>query len=130
MTAGYTSEERAGGGTLRRRMAQRQQRSGASATRKRETVAESGFVLGPRDETKQRLLAATVQHLEQNGVADVSLRQLAEQLGTSHRLLIYHFGTKEGLLVAVVDETERVQRDWLEDLWQRDLSPMELMRRS
>jgi AcrR family transcriptional regulator len=83
---------------------------------------------GPRAETKQRLLAGTLHYLRENGVADVTLRQLAEQLGTSHRLLIYHFGTKEGLLVAVVEELEREQQTWMQSLWERDMTPMQLMR--
>ncbi|MDT7648160.1 MAG: hypothetical protein QOC75_5160, partial [Pseudonocardiales bacterium] len=36
------------------------------------------------------------------GISDLSLRQLADALGTSHRMLIYHFGSKEGLLTEVV----------------------------
>jgi len=35
---------------------------------------------------------------------------MAEALGTSHRMLIYHFGSKEGLLVAIVNEVEARQR--------------------
>jgi len=34
-------------------------------------------------------------------------------LGTSHRMLIYHFGSKEGLFVAVVQEADRRQRQLL-----------------
>lgn len=108
-------------------MAQRRKRSGISPTTK-EPVANAGFVLGPRTETKQRLLAASLNYLEEHGVADMSLRQLADQLGTSHRLLIYHFGTKEGLLVAVVEEIERVQRQWVKSLWEHDMTPIELLR--
>jgi len=96
----------------------------------RKKAPNAGFVLGPRAETKQRLLSATLRYLEDNGVADVSLRQLAEELGTSHRLLIYHFGTKEGLLVAVVEELEQVQRRWLAMLREQDVPPIELLRRS
>ena len=32
-------------------------------------------------------------------MGDISLRELAAALGTSHRMLIYHFGSKEGLFV-------------------------------
>lgn len=92
------------------------------------TPASSEFVLGPRAETKQRLLAATLNYLLENGIADLSLRQLAEELGTSHRLLIYHFGTKEGLFVAVVEEIEREQQRWVASMRERDMTPMELMR--
>ena len=65
--------------------------------------------LAPRD----RLLAAAVDYAAQHGISDVSLRTLAAGLGTSHRMLIHHFGSKEGLLAAVVTEVERRQRDTL-----------------
>ncbi|HEX6499188.1 MAG TPA: TetR/AcrR family transcriptional regulator [Micromonosporaceae bacterium] len=66
----------------------------------------------PRDE----LLAAVIGYAARRGIADVSLRQLAAQLGTSHRMLIYHFGSKEGLLAAVVGEVERRQREAVGEL--------------
>lgn len=55
-------------------------------------------------------MAAAVTHALSGGIADQSLRELAAALGTSHRMLIYHFGSREGLLVAVaraVEENER-----------------------
>lgn len=65
------------------------------------TVAES-----PRD----RLLAAVMAHVERHGIGDLSLRELAAAVGTSHRMLIYHFGSKEGLMVALVQAVEAGQR--------------------
>jgi len=111
-------------------MVQEKERTGASRSRRRDPAANMGFVLGPRTETRQRLLAATMEYLRQNGLADFTLRQLAECLGTSHRLLIYHFGTKEGLLVAVVEEIEREQQSWLKSLLEGDHSLAQLMRLS
>ena len=67
---------------------------------------------GPRE----RLLAATVEHLAAHGLGDLSLRGVAEAIGTSHRMLIYHFGSKEGLLSAVVGAVEAGQRAALADL--------------
>jgi AcrR family transcriptional regulator len=59
---------------------------------------------------KDRLLAGAIDYVAEHGLGELSLRQLATALGTSHRMLIYHFGSKEGLLVAVVREVERRQR--------------------
>jgi AcrR family transcriptional regulator len=59
---------------------------------------------------RQRLLEAAVDHAAGHGLSDLSLRQLAAALGTSHRMLIYHFGSKEGLLIAVINEMEQRQR--------------------
>jgi AcrR family transcriptional regulator len=61
--------------------------------------------------SKQRLLERTVEYLAANGARDVSLRQLAAALGTSHRMLLYHFGSKEGLLIEVVRTMEQRQRE-------------------
>jgi AcrR family transcriptional regulator len=50
------------------------------------------------------------------GVADKSLREIAAGVGTSHRMLLYHFGSREGVLVAIVAEVERQQRAVMETL--------------
>ena len=62
---------------------------------------------------KQRLLERALGYLAEHGIGDISLRELAAALGTSHRMLIYHFGSKEGLFVAVVQEADRRQRQLL-----------------
>lgn len=59
---------------------------------------------------REQLLARVVGYFAGHGVADTSLRGLAEQIGTSHRMLLYHFGSREGLLAAVVDHVEAEQR--------------------
>ena len=69
---------------------------------------------------KRRLLAAAIDHVAAHGVNNLSLRQLATALGTSHRMLIYHFGSKEGLLVEVVTAVEARQREALAE-FRRDL---------
>jgi AcrR family transcriptional regulator len=62
---------------------------------------------------KQRLLDAAVEYVAANGIGEISLRGLAEALGTSHRMFIYHFGSREGLLVEVVKVVEERQREAL-----------------
>jgi AcrR family transcriptional regulator len=68
---------------------------------------------------RDRLLDAAVEYVAANGIGDVSLRRLAEALGTSHRMLIYHFGSREGLLVEVVRAVEERQREALAELEER-----------
>lgn len=54
----------------------------------------------PLDHAKRaELLDAVVRYIAEHGLADLSLRPLAAALGTSSRMLIYYFGTKEELLV-------------------------------
>jgi AcrR family transcriptional regulator len=65
---------------------------------------------------REKLLAGAIDYVAHNGITDLSLRQLAGALGTSHRMLIHHFGSKEGLWVAIVREVEERQRAVLADL--------------
>jgi AcrR family transcriptional regulator len=67
----------------------------------------------PAPQARDRLLAAAVDHALSAGIADLSLRQLAAAIGTSHRMLIYHFGSREGLLVAVTRAAEERERQTL-----------------
>ncbi len=59
------------------------------------------------------MLDAAIDYTAQYGMGDLSLRALAAGLGTSHRMLIHHFGSKEGLWVAIVHEVEARQRELL-----------------
>jgi len=65
---------------------------------------------------KGRLLDAAIDYVAANGISDVSLRTLAAALGTSHRMLIFHFGSKEELWVEIVKTVEQRQRAVLRDI--------------
>ncbi|HET6740392.1 MAG TPA: TetR family transcriptional regulator [Kribbella sp.] len=66
--------------------------------------------------SRDSLLADAVEHFAKNGIGDASLRTIATSIGTSHRMLIYHFGSREGLLDEVVRTVEQQQRDLLTGL--------------
>jgi len=55
-------------------------------------------------ERREVLLRKIVDALLAKGMADLSLRPLAKTVGTSARLLIYHFGTREQLLTDALAE--------------------------
>ncbi len=65
---------------------------------------------------RQELLAAIVADLQAAGIGDRSLRDIAAAVGTSHRMLLHHFGSRAGLLTAVVQEVESQQRAFLASL--------------
>ena len=69
------------------------------------------------------LLDRVITYLADAGVGDRSLRQIAAGAGTSHRMLIYHFGTRDALLVEVVRAVEERTREALASLEAR--SPRE-----
>src|SRR3954462_9106766 len=68
------------------------------------------------DNPRQKLLDAAIDYVAANGITDLSLRHLATELGTSHRMLIHHFGSKQGLWVAIVREVEARQIAAVADL--------------
>lgn len=51
---------------------------------------------------REQLLQAVIDHLAEHCVTSQSLRGTATSIGTSHRMLIYHFGSRKGLLTEVV----------------------------
>src|SRR5690606_34275015 len=77
---------------------------------------------------RDALLARVIAEVAAHGLADRSLRDLARAVGTSHRMLIYHFGSREGLIKAIVANTEEAQRRTLRELAERSTSPAELVR--
>src|SRR3954471_5470292 len=82
-----------------------------------------------RVNAREKLLDAAIDHIAQRGISDLSLRELAAAIGSSHRMLIHHFGGREGLLVAVVQAVEQRQREALGDVVpDPQASPAEAMR--
>ncbi|OBH12633.1 TetR/AcrR family transcriptional regulator [Mycobacterium sp. E1747] len=67
-------------------------------------------------ERRRQLLDALVTEFAAGGVGDRSLRDVATAVGTSHRMLLHHFGSREDMLLAVVEEVERRQMGVLADL--------------
>lgn len=64
----------------------------------------------PPDDTRRRqLLDALIDEVAAHGIGGRSLRDLAAAVGTSHRMLIHHLGSRDELLLAIVEEVERRQ---------------------
>ena len=78
----------------------------------------------PSSQARDRLLAAAVEQALQGGILGQSLRQIAAAMGTSHRMLLYHFGSREGLLVAISNSINEAAAGTL-DRWPE---PRELFR--
>lgn len=57
--------------------------------------------------TRQRILDATFRRLASDGYAALSVREIAKDAGVNHALINYHFGTKDRLVIAVLDEANR-----------------------
>ena len=62
----------------------------------------------PVGEGRERLLDALFEEFGESGPQpNLSMRQVAERLGVHHTLLTYHFGSRPGLLAAVLSEARR-----------------------
>ena len=68
---------------------------------------------------RERLLAGAIEHVSRHGVGEISLRGLAAALGTSHRMLLYHFGSRDGLVAAVSLAVEARQRQAFLAAWEQ-----------
>lgn len=58
-------------------------------------------------EKREALLREAADVLARTGVIDTSLRSLATEMSTSARMLIYYFGSKENLVLEVLDRQSR-----------------------
>lgn len=65
----------------------------------------------PDPRRRAELLQAVSSYLLEHGLAGLSLRPLAAAVGTSPRMLLYHFGSKEELLAEALNELRVWQRD-------------------
>ncbi|MEP7281302.1 MAG: TetR/AcrR family transcriptional regulator [Rubrivivax sp.] len=58
-------------------------------------------------DTKTRILDAAFRCLASSGYAALNVREIARDAGVNHALINYHFGTKDRLVIAVLDEANR-----------------------
>ncbi|MFE3638519.1 TetR/AcrR family transcriptional regulator [Streptomyces sp. NPDC059168] len=62
----------------------------------------------PPDTAKRRELLDRIRaYVLRNGLANLSLRPMAQALGTSDRMLLYYFGTKERMVAEALADYER-----------------------
>jgi AcrR family transcriptional regulator len=61
------------------------------------------------EQRPEELRVAIVRYLTAHGLADLSLRPLAQAIGSSPRVLLYYFGSKEKMVVDILAEIRRQQ---------------------
>lgn len=59
---------------------------------------------------RQQLVAEATDYVVEHGLSELSLRPLAAALGTTHKTLLYHFGSKEELFAAILNEARGRER--------------------
>jgi AcrR family transcriptional regulator len=58
---------------------------------------------GDATQTRERILNATFRRLVSEGYAALSMREIAKDAGVNHALINYHFGSKDQLVIDVLD---------------------------
>ena len=72
------------------------------------TVAvQAGAIPEQEERVRTRLLNAAVRVFDRKGYSRASVREIAELAGVTKPALYYHFGSKEGVLLAVLRQAER-----------------------
>lgn len=79
-------------------------------------------------ETRGRLISAASALIRDKDTLDITLVEIAEKSGVNSALVKYYFGSKEGLLFAVLEEDVQTSLAGLERLIATDMSPEAMMR--
>lgn len=82
-------------------------RSGATTNEYMKHLLQSSVPREIDQMKRDRLLAGAASVFAREGVVDTSLRTLATELGTSARMLVYYFGTKDQLMLEVLNRQQR-----------------------
>jgi AcrR family transcriptional regulator len=73
-----------------------------------ESPPAAGLTSCDQDErARERLLRAAADVFDRKGYAAASVREIVEQAGLTKPVLYYHFGSKEGILTAILEEGAR-----------------------
>lgn len=94
----------------------------------------------PQPERRAALLDACTRHVLAHGLAGLSVASMASAAGTSPRMLIYHFNTKDQLVSEVLRDARRRQRALFDGLieprpgadpspWQAFIDPLQIQHR-
>jgi AcrR family transcriptional regulator len=75
-----------------------------------------------RPDVSAEIVAEAVGYIREHGLANFRLRSFAEHIGTSHRMVIHYFGSKNRLLAAVFAAMRQLD---IEDLRARGASARE-----
>jgi AcrR family transcriptional regulator len=82
------------------------------------------------DMGKQEMLDEAIAHAREKGLARSSLREVADAIGTSHRMLLYHFGSRAGLLREIVARNEAEERVRAQGYAEERLMPRKALERT
>jgi AcrR family transcriptional regulator len=84
-----------------------------------------------REESPRRreLLELTFRYVAQNGLSELTLRPLAAAIGSSPRVLLYLFGSKDGLVREVLGLARERELEFMADVGQQAEGATDALRR-
>ena len=81
------------------------------------------------ERTRADILEVAAAEFGEKGLAGARIDEIAALTQTSKRMIYYYFGSKEGLYLAVLEESYRRVRDIEAELHLQDLEPEQALRR-
>ena len=81
------------------------------------------------ERTRANILEVAAAEFGEKGLAGARIDEIAALTQTSKRMIYYYFGSKEGLYLAVLEESYRKVRDVEAELHLQDLEPEQALRR-
>lgn len=81
------------------------------------------------ERTKANILEVAAAEFGEKGLAGARIDEIAALTQTSKRMIYYYFGSKEGLYLAVLEESYKRVRDVEAELHLQDLEPEQALRR-
>jgi AcrR family transcriptional regulator len=103
-------------------------RARAAGTARKEAPRETTRTNDP-ERTKANILQVAAAEFGEKGLAGARIDEIAALTQTSKRMIYYYFGSKEGLYLAVLEDSYRRVRDTEAELHLPDLEPEQALRR-
>ena len=99
------------------------------ATRNAKPAAKETTRTNDPERTKANILEIAAIEFGEKGLAGARIDEIANATQTSKRMIYYYFGSKEGLYLAVLEESYKRVRDIEAELHLQDLEPEQALRR-
>jgi len=71
-----------------------------------------------KERTRRAILDAAMALFAAHGYRGTGLKAIAAEVGVHHTTILYHFGSSEGLLTAVLNERDRAYLERTRDVWE------------
>ena len=103
--------------------------AGRAARAARKAPARETTRTNDPERTKANILEVAAGEFGEKGLAGARIDEIAALTQTSKRMIYYYFGSKEGLYLAVLEESYRKVRDIEGELHLENLQPEQALRR-